>query len=169
MRYGAAVLSAILLLGCGSARNTKNQIGFLNQSKHSDAELWAMWRQAQKSVANAIDLNPLQAVAGAVEMLPGDARALRVFPDQVSVAPEPDVAASVLAAVTGVRRSNPTGLIACPAPCSVGYAPAYSQYDPGRVRYAASWEVSESNFDYLLGYEFENQILFALGYDLRWR
>ncbi len=169
MRYGAAVLSAIMLLGCGRQALPTTPIGFVNATKHSDAKLWAIWGQAQKSVANAIDLNPLQAGDGAAQVLPGDLRALGVLPDQVSVAAEPDVAASVLAAVTGIQRSNPTGLIACPAPCSVGYAAAYSQYDPARVRYAASWEASESNFDYLLEYEFENQILHALGYDLRWR
>ena len=102
-------------------------------------------------------------------MLPGNAAAWNVEPRGVKVAPQADVGADVLEAATGIQRANPTGLIACPAPCSVQYAPAYSRYDPKLVRYAASWEASESNFDYLLEYEFENQILFALGYDLRWR
>jgi hypothetical protein len=51
----------------------------------------------------------------------------------------------------------------------VNYAPAYSEYAQPVSRYAASWESSESNFDFLVQYEFENQILHALGYDLRWR
>lgn len=168
MRYGTAVLSAILLVGCG-AGTRGDQIGFVNQTKHSDAQLWAIWSQAQKSVAASIYLNPLQAGKASAEMLPGDPRAVSVNPNTLEVEPEPDIAASALVAATGIIRADPTGLIACPAPCSVSYAPAYSQYDPALVRYAASWEASESNFDYLLEYEFENQILFALGYDLRWR
>ena len=49
------------------------------------------------------------------------------------------------------------------------YATAYSRYDPTAIKYAASWESSEDNFRDILEYEFENQILFALGYDLTWR
>jgi len=37
------------------------------------------------------------------------------------------------------------------------------------IRYAASWEFSGNNFDVLVEYEFENQILNALRYDLKWR
>jgi len=64
---------------------------------------------------------------------------------------------------------DPTGLIACPQPCNMHYAPAYSHYAQPATRYAASWESSESNFDALVRYEFENQILHSLGYDTTWR
>ena len=40
---------------------------------------------------------------------------------------------------------------------------------PISTNYAASWEASSNNFDSLVEYEFENQILNALGYDMRWR
>jgi hypothetical protein len=85
------------------------------------------------------------------------------------VAYQQDVPSSVVYAATGDFRPDPTGLIACPQPCNVHYAAAYSLFRRPTVRYAASWEPSESNFDYLLTYEFENQILNELGYEMRWR
>jgi hypothetical protein len=74
-----------------------------------------------------------------------------------------------LLAQTGVYRADPTGLIACPQPCNVRYATAYSRYAPPRTKYAASWEPQSDNFKLILQYEFENYILSALGYDMRWR
>src|SRR5581483_4471800 len=106
-----------MLLGCGRQALPTTPIGFVNATKHSDAKLWAIWGQAQKSVANSIDLNPLQAGDGAAQVLPGELRALGVLPDPVGVAAAPAGAGSVLAALTGIPRSQPTGLIACPAPC----------------------------------------------------
>lgn len=165
-----ALFLTALLLGCGNKQNQTLPIGFVNQTKHSDADLWAMWQVAQETIANKINLNPLQpAEAAPPDVLPGDARALGIMPHQLTVAPQPDVSSSVLAAATGVQRPNPTGMIACPQPCNVRYTAAYSQYDPDAVRYAASWESSEGNFRDILEYEFENQILFALGYAVTWR
>jgi hypothetical protein len=60
-------------------------------------------------------------------------------------------------------------MIACPQLCNVHYAAAYSLYRPPLTSYAASWEFKGNNFSQLLEYEFENQILNALGYDMRWR
>jgi hypothetical protein len=70
--------------------------------------------------------------------------------------------------VTGVQGPDPTGLISrlSPAPC---YAAAYSRYAASTTRYAASWNGQASNFDLIPQYEFENQILFALDYDMTWR
>jgi hypothetical protein len=85
------------------------------------------------------------------------------------VSAEPDVAAGVLLAATGLERSDPTGMIACPEPCNVRYAAAYSFYGRDLTRYAASWEDQGDSFSFVLEYEFENQILAALGYNLRWR
>jgi len=51
----------------------------------------------------------------------------------------------------------------------VNYAAAYSLYATRVSRYAVSWEFSGNNFDVLVQYEFENQILDALGYDMTWR
>jgi hypothetical protein len=165
-----ACLLTIILLGCGGHSTGPDSAGFINQTQHTDAELWAIWSEAQQSIANSIDLNPVQqTISGAsAEILPGDPRALATQPDQLTVTPKPDVSSAVLYAATGIRRADPTGVIACPAPCRVAYTTAYSRYDPEITCYAASWERTD-NFNTLLEYEFENQILFALGYDMTWR
>jgi hypothetical protein len=165
-----ATLLTMVLLGCGGRSNNPTANGFINQTQHTDAELWTIWSAAQQSVSRNIDLNPLQqsASGAAAKILPGDPRALSIMPQQLDVAPEPDVSSAVLFAATGIRRADPTGMIACPAPCNVQYTTAYSRFRPEITRYAASWEWT-SSFSPLLQYEFENQILFALGYDMTWR
>ena len=100
---------------------------------------------------------------------PGDARALTTQPHQLKVAAEQDVSSDQLLAQAGLSRPDPTGLIACPQPCNVRFAAAYSFHQPALTRYAASWENEGNNFSEILEYEFENQILAALGYNLRWR
>jgi len=163
-------LLAGVLLGCG-ARSSQQPGGFVNHTRHSDADLWAIWRTAQRSLANQVDLNPLQQSAehAAPVILSGDSRALSIEPCQLAVAPAPDVSSQELLAATGMLRPAPTGMIACPQPCDATYAPAYSRYRPEVTKYAASWESAEGDFETILRYEFENQILFALGYDMRWR
>src|SRR5262249_43659229 len=100
---------------------------------------------------------------------PGDPRVWNVAPRQLVVTAQRDVPSSMILAATGRSLSDPTGLIQCPRPCNVNYAPAYSLYALPSTNYAASWEASSNNFDSLVEYEFENQILNALGYDMRWR
>ncbi|MGC1435935.1 MAG: hypothetical protein WA847_08590 [Terriglobales bacterium] len=166
------VILTMVLLGCGGSPHSPVAApGFVNQTKHSDADLQALWAEAQQSVAQQIDLNPLQQLSGKVspETLPGDARALGVEPRQLLVAAEPDVSSEALFSATGKQRTNPTGLIACPQPCNVRYATAYSFYQPELTKYAASWEFKGDNFNVILEYEFENHILSALGYDMTWR
>lgn len=158
-------LLTVLLLGCGGG--SAGPRGFVNQTRHSDADLWTIWKAAQQSVATEIDLNPVQEAPPII--LPGDARALFIEPRQLTVAPEPDVSPQLLFAQAGLRRNPPTGLIACPQPCDVQFAPAYSLYQPPLVKYAASWEFAGNNFSTIVQYEFENQILYALGYDVAWR
>lgn len=147
------------------------RLGFVNQTHHSDAQLSALWRAAQQTLSQQIDLNPLQRVLGNAppQVLPGDPRVWNISPHQLLVGSQADVPAATLLAATGMQTSDPTGLIACPQPCNVHYAPAYSLYATPATHYAASWEASDSNFDFLVQYEFENQILNVLGYDLRWR
>ena len=171
MRRGLIVsFLAAAFLGCGG-QPAPPPAGFVNQTRHSDAFLWAVWRNAQRSLARQVDLNPLQSSAnnGSAVILPGDSRALSVEPQELTVSPQADVSSQALSAATGTLRPDPTGMIACPQPCDARYAPAYSLYRPELTRYAASWEAIESDFDTILEYEFENQILFALGYDMRWR
>jgi hypothetical protein len=157
------------LLGYGGLPNAL-PVGFVNQTKHSDADLWVVWKAAQESLVQEVDLNPLQRPSsGVADIHPGDPRALEVMPHQLRVSAEPDVSASALLAATGLERSDPTGMIACPGPCNVRYAAAYSFYSRDLTQYAASWEDKGDSFTFVLEYEFENQILAALGYSLRWR
>jgi hypothetical protein len=164
------LLLVLFLCGCGGQPDAL-RVGFLNQTKHSTADLWAIWKAAQESLAQEVDLNPLQRqFSGAsADIRPGDARALGIMPQQLRVGPQPDVSASALLAATGEQRSDPTGMIACPEPCNVRYAAAYSFYGRHLTCYAASWEDEGESFSFVLEYEFENQILAALGYSLRWR
>ena len=161
----------VILLGCGGSPHSPALVGFVNQTQHSDADLQAIWAEAQQHVAQQIDLNPLQQLSDNVspETRPGDPRALSVEPHHLLVAAEPDISSEALFAATGEQRSDPTGLIACPRPCNVRYTTAYSLYQPEVTKYAASWEFDENNFSVILEYEFENHILSALGYDMTWR
>jgi hypothetical protein len=168
-----AVLSILtmVLLGCGGRpQNPLPAAGFINQTQHSDVDLQTIWAQAQQSIAQQIDLNPVQVSKNvSPRVLPGDPRALSIEPHQLLVAAVPDVSSKLLFAATGEQRSNPTGMIACPSPCNVRYSTAYSFYQPELTKYAASWEFDGNNFDVILEYEFENHILNALGYDMTWR
>jgi hypothetical protein len=170
-RMVVTVILTMVLLACGGSPQSPSPPGFLNQTRHSGTELQALWVEAQQSVAQKIDLNPLQRLSNNVspETRPGDPRALSVQPYQLLVAAEPDVSAEVLLAATGEHRSDPTGMIACPHPCNVRYSTAYSFYQPELTKYAASWEFTADNFSVILEYEFENHILNALGYDMTWR
>jgi len=165
-----AVILALVLTGCGGS-GSHPPAGFVNQTRHSMTDLWAIWKSAQDSVARRIDLNPLQRSLYHVpaQIVPGDSRSRTTLPRQILVAAELDVSSSDLLAATGVARSDPTGLIACPLPCNVRFAAAYSRFQHPRVEYAASWEFKGENFALILQYEFESQILFALGYDVKWR
>jgi hypothetical protein len=164
-------ISIIALLGCGgSPQNPVPAAGFINQTQHSTVDLQSIWTQAQQSVAQQIDLNPLQVSKNfSPKILPGDLRALNLEPHQLLVAAVPDVSSQLLFAATGELRSNPTGMIACPSSCNVRYSTAYSFYQPELTKYAESWEFDGNNFEVLLEYEFENHILNALGYDMTWR
>lgn len=166
------VLSVTALAACGGQPvGAVPPPGFINHTQHSDAQLSALWNAAQQTLSQQIDLNPLQReLYNAVpNTLPGDARVWNISPRQLRVQSQADVSSPALQAATGMVRPDPTGLIACPQPCNVQYAPAYSHYARPVTSYAASWESSESNFDTLVRYEFENQILNALGYDTTWR
>src|SRR5579862_4737017 len=164
MRRNLWKLMLILgLLGCGGQPNAL-PVGFVNQTRHSDDDLWVVWAAAQQTLNQEVDLNPLQrsSTGAPADIRPGDPRALGVMPHQLKVTAEPDVSAEALLAATGLERSDPTGMIACPAPCNVRYAVAYSFYSRDLTRYAASWEDKGDSFTFVLEYEFENQILAAL-------
>ena len=130
MRLGMrALILTMVLVGCGGGASDVLPVGFVNQTRHSVAELWAIWKSAQQSLAKKVDLNPLQrSFPGVVaDSRPGDLGALRAAPHQIRVAREPDVASGTLFGTTGVLRTDPTGLIACPQPCNVRYAAGFLQ------------------------------------------
>ena len=168
----AFLLSIIFMIACGGRSvDSRPNVQFINGTRHSDAQLLALWNAAQQTLSQQIDLNPLQRELynSAPNIVPGDSRVWNTSPRQLAVASQADVASPTLLAATGMVRPDPTGLIVCPQPCNVNYASAYSLYAQPTTRYAASWEASDSNFDALVQYEFENQILHALGYDTTWR
>lgn len=168
-RLRGLALTIVLLQGCGGGGNLAT--GFINQTQHTDAELWVLWHAAQQDLSRQIDMNPLQRTLSNAppQILPGDSRVWNVQPRQLTVSSRRDVSSSALFAATGINRADPTGLIACPQPCNVSYAAAYSLYLQNTSRYAASWEFGGNNFDVLVQYEFENHILEQLGYDMTWR
>src|SRR5213596_2279223 len=54
------VLACLWLAGCGGGFPSGLPTGFINQTQHSDTELWAIWKTAQQELAQEVDLNPLQ-------------------------------------------------------------------------------------------------------------
>jgi hypothetical protein len=159
-----------VLIGCAAVPHSR-PAGFVNRTRHSEAELWVIWKAAQQNLATQVDLNPLQRslYGGSADIRPGDPKVLSVKPQGIEVAFHADVSATDLFSATGVYRSDPTGLIACPAPCNIRFAAAYSFYAKRQTEYATSWEFAGDNFSQILQYEFENHILNSLGYDMRWR
>src|SRR5277367_5250271 len=98
----------MVLLGCGGSSPNPIPSPFTNQTRHSDADLREIWTEAQQSVAERIDLNPLQRLSNNTlpDTRPGDPRALDVEPHQLLVAAEPDVSSEVLFAATGEQHTD---------------------------------------------------------------
>ena len=164
---GAALLLAVLLASCGSGL----PVGFKNETAmHSDAQLMDSWHQAQQNLSRQVYLNPVQHIVYGVPevLLPGDSRALKFNPRMITVRVVADLTSAQLS-VYGVDLPAPTGMIVCPQPCDQGVTMAFSS-PPRRSTYvAASREHNESEWDYIVVYEFENHILYGLGYDVSWR
>ncbi|SRR5258708_2957292 len=87
----ALALMIVLLQGCGGRANP--EVGFINQTQHTDAKLWLLWHAAQQNLSQQIDMNPLQSNASA-QILPGDPRVWNASPRQLTVAPQPDVSSA---------------------------------------------------------------------------
>jgi len=165
--WTALFLLAALLTGCGAGR----PVGFINETAmHSDAQLMELWHQAQQNVSQQVYLNPIQnALYGIPEdLLPGDSRALNFNPRLITVQVIADLTPAQLL-LYGVDRPMPTGMIVCPQPCDGRVAMAFSSPPQYRTHVAASWEHNEPEWDYIVVYEFENHILYGLGYDIPWR
>ena len=80
-----AILLALVLARCG-ARATP-PVGFINHTRHSDAELSSLWKSAQQNLSQQIDLNPLEQELNnaAPQIVSGDARVWTVSPHQLVV------------------------------------------------------------------------------------
>ena len=59
-RAGMLAVTLLVLAGCGGRPPNSSTAGFTNRTRHSDADLQAIWLTAQQSLAQSIDLNPLQ-------------------------------------------------------------------------------------------------------------
>src|SRR5580698_7354564 len=165
---GAALfLLATLLTSCGTAR----PVGFVNETAfHSDAQLMKLWHQAQQNISQQVYLNPVQHIVYGVPevLLPGDSRALKFNPRMITIRVVADLTSAQLS-VYGVDLPAPTGMIVCPQPCDQGVTMAFSSPPRRSTHVAASREHNESEWDYIVVYEFENHILYGLGYDISWR
>ena len=142
-RIVVVLLGAIVATACGGLPELP--IGFVNETHHTDARLWALWKTARQNLSQQIDLNPLeQVVQNATPAIrAGDPRVWNVLPRQLVVGAQTDISSAVFYTATGDLRPDPTGLIACPQPCNVPYAAAYSLFQKPITRYAASWEHSK--------------------------
>ncbi len=164
---GAAFLLVALLTGCGTGR----PVGFVNETAtHSDAQLMELWHQAQQALSQQIYLNPIQHIRYGTpeDLLPGDSRALNFKPRMITVQVIADLTSAQLL-IYGVDLPAPTGMIVCPQPCDGRVGMAFSTPAKYRTDIAASWEHNEPDWDFLVVYEFENHILYGLGYDMSWR
>jgi hypothetical protein len=163
----ALFLLIVVLMGCGAAR----PVGFVNETAiHSDAQLMVLWRQAQRNLSQEIYLTPIQHLLYGTreDLLPGDPRALNVAPRMITVRAVPDLTSAQLLAY-GMDRPQPTGMIACPQPCDDRVGAAFSTPVQYRTHVAASWEHDETEWEFIMVWEFENHILYGLGYDTYWR
>lgn len=163
----ALFLLIVVLTGCSTAR----PVGFVNETPlHSDAQLMELWRQAQRDLSQEIYLNPIQHLLyGTREnLLPGDSRALNFAPRMITVRAVPDLT-SIQLLVYGMDLPEPTGMIVCPQPCDDRVGAAFSTPVQYRTHVAASWEHNETEWELIMVWEFENHILYGLGYDTYWR
>ncbi|SRR5260370_38868197 len=93
--FRGLVLVTLLLAGCGG--HPTSAIGFINHTRHSDAELWSLWKAAQQSLSLQIDLNPVQRTLNnaPADIHPGDSRVWSISPRQLVVSSQPDVSSSL--------------------------------------------------------------------------
>src|SRR5438093_12178937 len=53
-------LACLWLAGCGGGFSGGLPTGFIYETQHSDADLWAIWKTAPQELAQAVDLDPPQ-------------------------------------------------------------------------------------------------------------
>jgi hypothetical protein len=148
------VLSLLLCCGCGAARGP----AFINHTPHSDQFLRARWAAAQAAViAGGEDLAFIRTLTEHTppEILACDPRANGIEPHALLVWSAPD-------AVPGVA------VVRCPQPCDVVLSESYSVWGESVV-YARDCDRDPATVEALLEYEFTSQILWQLGYSVKWR
>jgi hypothetical protein len=60
IRISRAFIPILLLGGCGGGLPESLPVGFLNRTRHSDEQLWTIWKTAQQILSQRVDLNPLE-------------------------------------------------------------------------------------------------------------
>jgi hypothetical protein len=150
-RHAKHAYHGIALLVGLSAFYSCGSVGFINLTPLSDAYLWQQWNVAQEQVAaHRSDLNLWEKDVPRKYAGP-DSRARQIEPHDL---------------IVEAVQDGGTGFIKCPAGCDVGMTAAYSI--PGKgVYYAANSK--QPTLGSNLQYEFVTQILFALGYNTKYR
>jgi hypothetical protein len=112
------------LLGCGGQPNAL-PVGFVKPDPtFGRGPVGGLESGPRKSRPGSGPESSTEVISGApADIRPGDPRALEILPHQLKVSAEPDVTAGVLLAATGLERSDPTGMIACPEPYNVRLPP----------------------------------------------
>jgi hypothetical protein len=149
------------LVGCGNDPRE-----FTNRTPLSQQFLYTQWEVAQTVVASTpLLLNPVQSIP---MFSTPTKEALSIQPDGLIIEARPDLTADQILKMTGTHASDPTEELICPPGCDVKFTPAYSLLGVG-VYYARSLDADLNRLTYDLQYEFENQILFRLAYNVNER
>jgi hypothetical protein len=172
---GRPILGLTLLLlawmnvGCGGVAPTGITepgctAGFINQTSAPMDVFWQQWREAQHEISEVGV--PLNAIGYASQGEPArtvlDPRASAVGPMCVTVVAVSDIPTDLLPAEYQ-NRPDPSGIVMCSL-CASKYVHSYVVLGPVPTVY-----VAESLVKTACEYEFENIILYKLGYDLSGR
>ncbi len=161
---GAVLLAA--LAGCGGGRFPKPN-NLTTGDSFSDPRLQSLWEQAQQSIATQqFDLNAALIMEGRNAnhaWRTPDERALKVSPKGITITAIPDIPLAQLRVevpkIADTCKADPCGIIKAPEGASASYCRSWEQgesiYVAASLQYAA-----------VLEWEFENYILWRLGYNV---
>jgi hypothetical protein len=160
-----AICSLMISVGCGAPEKMSNDSSlpaFFNQTNVQSDVLMDEWTRAQQHLAeHPIYINA--ATSDPPKYLPADPRALQIIPCGVYVIPVPDAPfANLPSTVQAVVKGNPTGVF-FDSDCLCYVYGNVSLGSRPHVYVAASRAATSPI------YEFENIILYQLGYDVSQR